>query len=104
MELCLQLGWASMKLPILYTMSWPGRVECSEQTWPRLDLVKLGSLTFKEPDHVKYPAMNVAYAAGRCAWQLLGGNASCRPAAATQEWENVRKAHSLNACVRAFIG
>ncbi len=54
-----------MKLPILYTMSWPGRVECSEQTWPRLDLVKLGSLTFKEPDHVKYPAMNVAYAAGR---------------------------------------
>lgn len=62
---CMQLGWASMKLPILYTMSWPGRVECSENTWPRLDLVKLGSLTFKEPDHVKYPAMNVAYAAGR---------------------------------------
>ncbi|MDY7016205.1 MAG: tetratricopeptide repeat protein, partial [Cyanobacteriota bacterium] len=31
----------------------------------RLDLVKAGDLTFKEPDHHKYPCMNLAYAAGR---------------------------------------
>lgn len=36
-----------MRLPILYTMSWPERVHCSEQTWPRLDFVKMGDLTFR---------------------------------------------------------
>lgn len=29
-----------MRLPILYTMSWPERIYCSEITWPRLDLCK----------------------------------------------------------------
>ena len=42
-----QLGWPDMRLPILYTMSWPARVQCSEQTWPRLDFVKMGDLTFR---------------------------------------------------------
>jgi len=31
-----------MRLPILYTLSWPDRVYCSEVTWPRLDLCKYG--------------------------------------------------------------
>lgn len=35
-----QLGWPDMRLPILYTMSWPERIYCSEITWPRLDLCK----------------------------------------------------------------
>lgn len=35
-----QLGWPDMRLPILYTMSWPERIYCSEFTWPRLDLCK----------------------------------------------------------------
>lgn len=35
-----QLGWPDMRLPILYTLSWPERVYCSEITWPRLDLCK----------------------------------------------------------------
>ena len=42
-----QLGWPDMRLPILYTMSWPQRVYCSEETWPRLDFIKMGNLTFK---------------------------------------------------------
>lgn len=29
-----------MRLPILYTMSWPERIHCSEKTWPRLDFFK----------------------------------------------------------------
>ena len=57
-----------MRLPILYTMSWPERVPCSEQTWPRLDFRKCSELTFKEPDHAKYPSMELAYSAGRCAY------------------------------------
>ena len=30
-----------MKLPILVTMAWPERAPCSEQTWPRLDFIKV---------------------------------------------------------------
>lgn len=59
------MGWPDMRLPILYTMSWPERVPCSETTWPRLDFRKCSELTFKEPDHAKYPSMKLAYAAGR---------------------------------------
>lgn len=67
-----QLGWPDMRLPILYTLSWPERIYCSEVTWPRLDLCKLGSLTFKEPDNVKYPSMHLAYAAGRAGGTMTG--------------------------------
>ncbi|KAA8490468.1 1-deoxy-D-xylulose 5-phosphate reductoisomerase [Porphyridium purpureum] len=57
-----QLGWPDMRLPLLYAMSWPNRVE---MPYERLDLVKQGSLTFRAPDHEKYPCMELAYAAGR---------------------------------------
>jgi len=57
-----QLGWPDMRLPLLYAMSWPERIYTD---WERLDLVKAGSLTFREPDHNKYPCMQLAYAAGR---------------------------------------
>ncbi|MBW4442778.1 MAG: 1-deoxy-D-xylulose-5-phosphate reductoisomerase [Plectolyngbya sp. WJT66-NPBG17] len=57
-----QLGWADMRLPLLYSLSYPDRIPT---TWERLDLVKLGTLTFREPDHAKYPCMKLAYAAGR---------------------------------------
>ncbi|RDY02900.1 1-deoxy-D-xylulose 5-phosphate reductoisomerase, chloroplastic, partial [Mucuna pruriens] len=67
-----QLGWPDMRLPILYTLSWPDRIYCSEVTWPRLDLCKLASLTFKTPDNVKYPSMNLAYAAGRAGGTMTG--------------------------------
>eukprot|EP00249_Psilotum_nudum_P020815 c27857_g1_i1 orf=599-2053(+) len=67
-----QLGWPDMRLPILYTLSWPDRVTCSEITWPRLDFVKMGSLTFSIPDHAKYPSMDLAYAAGRAGGTMTG--------------------------------
>lgn len=57
-----QLGWPDMRLPVLYAMSWPERIATD---WPRLDLLKAGDLTFKEPDHAKYPCMKLAYAVGR---------------------------------------
>lgn len=57
-----QLGWADMRLPLLYSLSYPDRVPTN---WDRLDLVKLGTLTFCAPDHAKYPCMKLAYAAGR---------------------------------------
>ncbi len=57
-----QLGWPDMRLPLLYALSWPERVATD---WEPLDLVKSGDLTFREPDHKKYPCMNLAYAVGR---------------------------------------
>jgi len=57
-----QLGWPDMRLPLLYALSWPERIYTD---WEQLDLVKAGNLTFKAPDHHKYPCMQLAYAAGR---------------------------------------
>jgi 1-deoxy-D-xylulose-5-phosphate reductoisomerase len=57
-----QLGWPDMRLPLLYALSWPERIYTN---WEPLDLVKAGNLTFREPDHAKYPCMKLAYAAGR---------------------------------------
>ncbi len=57
-----QLGWPDMRLPLLYALSWPERIYTD---WEQLDLVKAGNLSFKAPDHQKYPCMQLAYAAGR---------------------------------------
>ncbi len=57
-----QLGWPDMRLPLLYALSWSERIVTD---WPQLDLVQSGDLTFREPDHDKYPCMGLAYAAGR---------------------------------------
>lgn len=57
-----QLGWPDMRLPLLYALSWPERIYTN---WERLNLVKSGDLTFREPDHHKYPCMGLAYAAGK---------------------------------------
>ena len=57
-----QLGWPDMRLPLLYALSWPERIHTN---WKQFDLVKAGDLTFREPDHEKYPCMQLAYAAGR---------------------------------------
>lgn len=57
-----QLGWADMRLPLLYALSYPERIYTN---WKQLDLVKAGDLTFRAPDHKKYPCMQLAYAAGK---------------------------------------
>ncbi len=57
-----QLGCPDMRLPLLYAISWPERIFTD---WKPLDLAQLATLTFKEPDHAKYPCINLAYEAGR---------------------------------------
>ena len=57
-----QLGWPDMRLPLLYALSWPERIYTD---WKPLNLVEAGNLTFRDPDHDKYPCMDLAYAAGR---------------------------------------
>lgn len=57
-----QLGWADMRLPLVYSISWPHRLK---MPYRPLDLAELATLTFKKPDHDKYPCIKLAYAAGR---------------------------------------
>ncbi|KAF7825848.1 1-deoxy-D-xylulose 5-phosphate reductoisomerase, chloroplastic-like [Senna tora] len=67
-----QLGVPDMRVPLLYTLSWPERLYCSELTWPRLDLAELASLTFQPPDPVKFPSLRLCYAAGRDGGTMTG--------------------------------
>jgi len=45
---------------------------CSDVVVFEMWLCRLGSLTFKTPDNVKYPSMNLAYAAGRAGGTMTG--------------------------------
>lgn len=58
-----QLGTPDMRLPIQYALSYPKRMELvnSEQ----LDLIKIGKLNFRDVDLERYPAVEMAYFAGR---------------------------------------
>ena len=55
-----QLGTPDMRTPIAYALGWPKR-----ETAPtgRLDLAKIGALTFEAPDPVRFPALRLARAA-----------------------------------------
>jgi 1-deoxy-D-xylulose-5-phosphate reductoisomerase len=52
-----QLGPPDMKAPIACAFAWPDRLP-----WPaqRLDLAKVGPLTFEEPDPERFPALRLA--------------------------------------------
>merc|ERR1711957_1098581 len=56
------LGWADMRLPIVYSVSWPHRLK---MPYKPLNLAEIGSLTFKAPDREKYPCIQLAYDAGK---------------------------------------
>jgi 1-deoxy-D-xylulose-5-phosphate reductoisomerase len=52
-----QLAPPDMRAPIAYALAWPERMETPVE---RLDLVKLGTLTFEAPDEKRFPALVVA--------------------------------------------
>jgi len=60
-----QLGHPDMRTPISYAMKYPERVSLQP---PLLDLWKIGTLTFYQPDTAKFPCLQLAYDA------LAGGN------------------------------
>ncbi|WP_072874093.1 1-deoxy-D-xylulose-5-phosphate reductoisomerase [Alicyclobacillus tolerans] len=57
-----QLGNHDMRLPIQYAFTYPARVKLDLE---RIDFVKLRQLTFEEPDLERFPALRLAYEAGR---------------------------------------
>jgi 1-deoxy-D-xylulose-5-phosphate reductoisomerase len=66
-----QLGTPDMRTPIAYAMAWPER---QGSPAARLDLAEIGQLTFRAPDPVRFPALNMAREAlktGGCAPTIL---------------------------------
>ncbi len=57
-----QLGSPDMRIPIAYTLAYPGRMETPCE---RLDLLKIKSLDFEAPDEERFPALALAKAALR---------------------------------------
>jgi 1-deoxy-D-xylulose-5-phosphate reductoisomerase len=53
-----QLGAPDMRAPIAYALSYPERCKSGIQ---KLDLVKIGTLTFEEPDMERFPALRLAF-------------------------------------------
>ncbi|WP_339107377.1 1-deoxy-D-xylulose-5-phosphate reductoisomerase [Thioclava sp. GXIMD4216] len=52
------MGAPDMRHAIGYALNWPERAELPVE---RLDLAKLGALTFRAPDAARYPALRLAY-------------------------------------------
>ncbi len=52
-----QMGSPDMRTPIAYALGWPRRMPAPSA---RLDLAKLGQLTFEAPDPVRFPALRLA--------------------------------------------
>ncbi|MBX3496008.1 MAG: 1-deoxy-D-xylulose-5-phosphate reductoisomerase [Parvibaculum sp.] len=62
-----QLGMPDMRTPIAYALAWPRRMAAPAA---RLDLAKIGQLTFEAPDLKRFPALSLAREALR-----IGGSA-----------------------------
>lgn len=63
-----QLGTPDMRLPILYAMAYPDRLPTGGD---RLDLAKVGTLTFEAPERARFPGLFLAYDA------LRAGGTAC---------------------------
>jgi len=72
-----QLGKADMRVPIQYALTYPDRIQTN---YPRLDFKTLSALTFFEPDVLTFPALELAFNAGR-----MGGTLPCVFNAANEE-------------------
>ena len=58
-----QLGLPSMHIPIQYALLYPERIQGIETD--SFDFAKIAQLTFEEPDYKKFPALQLAFEAGK---------------------------------------
>lgn len=64
-----QLGTPDMRVPIQYALSYPDRIPL--HNGQRLNLAQIGQLHFQEMDFERYPALQLAYEAGRTGGTIL---------------------------------
>ena len=69
-----QMGMPDMRTPIAYALAWPKRIAAPAE---RLDLARIGTLTFEEPDPDQFPTLSLA----RQALQNGGGSPAVLSAA-----------------------
>lgn len=55
-----QMGPPDMRMPIQFALAWPERLR---NAYGRMSLTTLGTLTFEEPDHERFPSLRLAYQA-----------------------------------------
>lgn len=68
-----QLACPDMRTPIAFALAWPDRMAAPT---PRLDLARVGQLTFEDPDLARFPALRLAresLARGGTAPAILNG-------------------------------
>jgi len=53
-----QLGAPDMRTPIAHCLGWPDRIEGPAA---KLDLAKIGQLTFEAPDFGRFPGLRLAF-------------------------------------------
>jgi 1-deoxy-D-xylulose-5-phosphate reductoisomerase len=58
-----QISVTDMRLPILYAMTYPERVDAEQASGLNFDMTKLGQLDFETPDFERFPCLRLAYEA-----------------------------------------
>ncbi len=58
-----QISVTDMRLPILYALSYPERVETAPDSGLRFDMRALADLHFEQPDFARFPCLRLAYEA-----------------------------------------
>ncbi len=58
-----QISVTDMRLPILYALAYPERVDTDEVSGMTFDVAKLSDLTFSPPDLARFPCLGLAYEA-----------------------------------------
>jgi 1-deoxy-D-xylulose-5-phosphate reductoisomerase len=66
-----QISVTDMRLPILYALAYPERVDAPESSGLRFDLSTLNQLDFSQPDFARFPCLRLAYEAAQI------GGAAC---------------------------
>jgi len=61
-----QISVTDMRLPILYAMTYPERVDAGPAHGLGFDMTKLGQLDFETPDFERFPCLRLAYEAAEC--------------------------------------
>ena len=60
-----QISVTDMRLPILYAMTYPDRIDAGQGSELTFDMTKLGHLDFETPDLDRFPCLRLAYEAAR---------------------------------------
>ncbi|AXC09813.1 1-deoxy-D-xylulose 5-phosphate reductoisomerase [Acidisarcina polymorpha] len=58
-----QISVTDMRLPILYAMTYPERIDTGEAEGLGFDMTRLGQLDFEQPDLERFPCLRLAYEA-----------------------------------------